>query len=134
MIRKNQLRKAFATAAVAFSSIALTTPAYAWEYNPDKNTGNPIGNPVPIPAGRPKAPCIFDVYAEVKGGILTVQFVRPAGVCDMTVTSASDPVGKTYTFPSEAQFSTTVYTTDPELTLEIVTEEGTSYIGNIPIE
>ena len=34
MIRKNQLRKAFATAAVAFSSIALTTPAYAWEYNP----------------------------------------------------------------------------------------------------
>ena len=95
MIRKNQLRKAFATAAVAFSSIALTTPAYAWEYNPDKNTGNPIGNPVPIPAGRPKAPGIFDVYAEVKGGILTVQFVRPAGVCDMTVTSASDPVGKT---------------------------------------
>lgn len=63
-----------------------------------------------------------------------MQFVRPAGVCEMSVTSASDPIGRTYSFPSEAPFSTAVDTTDPELSLEIVTEEGTTYIGDIPVE
>ncbi len=63
-----------------------------------------------------------------------MQFVRLAGVCEMTVTTASDPVSQTYTFPSEMPFSTTVDTTDPELSLEIVTEEGTTYVGEIPVE
>ena len=94
----------------------------------------PIGKGKISSGKRPKAPGIFDVYAWTEGGTLTVQFVRPAGVCGMTVTSASDPVGQTYTFPSEAPFSTSVDITDPELSLEIVTEEGTTYIGEIPVE
>lgn len=105
---------------------------------PQPSTGRietkPIGPVKPIKQDRPKAPGIFDVYAWTEAGILTVQFVRPAGGCEMTVTSASDPVGQTYTFPSEAPFSTAVDTTDPALTLEIVTEEGTTYIGDIPVE
>ena len=134
MTKMNSLKKTIATVAVAFSSSAMITPAYAWDFTPDKNTGSPIGNPKPVPGGRPKAPGVYDVYAWTEGSTLTVQFVRPAGVCEMTVTSASDPIGQTYTFPSEAPFSTAVDTTDPELSLEIVTEEGTTYIGDIPVE
>ena len=130
----NSLKKTIAAVAFAFSSIAMITPAYAWDFTPDKNTGSPIGNPKPVPGGRPKAPGIYDVYAWTEGGTLTVRFVRPAGVCGMTVTSASDPVGQTYSFSSEMPFSTTVDTTDLMLSLEIVTEDGITYIGDIPAE
>ena len=58
----------------------------------------PIGKGKISSGKRPKAPGIYDVYAWTEAGTLTVQFVRPAGVCEMTVTSASDPVGQTYTF------------------------------------
>ena len=105
---------------------------------PQPSTGRletkPIGPAKPIKQDCPKAPGIFDVYAWAEAGTLTVQFVRPVGVCEMTVTSASDPVGQTYTFPSEMPFSTTVDTTDLMLSLEIVTEDGITYIGDIPAE
>lgn len=52
----------------------------------------------------------------------------------MTVTSDYDPIGQTYTFSSEMYFSTTVDTSGPELYIEIVTEDGTTYIGDIPVE
>ena len=94
----------------------------------------PIGKGKISSGKRPKAPGIYDVYAWTEAGTLTVQFVRPAGVCEMTVTSASDPVSQTYTFHSEMPFSTTVDTTDLMLSLEIVTEDGITYIGDIPAE
>ena len=115
---------------VSFAGNGGTTPPPP----PDKDILHPIGPGKPYRPNRPKAPGIYDVYAWTEGGTLTVQFVRPAGVCEMTVTSASDPAGQTYTFPSEVPFSTAVDTTDPELSLEIVTEEGTTYIGDIPVE
>ena len=52
----------------------------------------------------------------------------------MTVTSDYDPIGQTYTFSSEMYFSTTVDTSGPELYIEIVTEDGTPRIGDIPVE
>ncbi len=52
----------------------------------------------------------------------------------MTVTSDYGPIGQTYTFSSEMSFSTTVDTSGPELYIEIVTEVGTTYIGDIPVE
>ena len=60
--------------------------------------------------------------------------MRPAGTCEMTVTSDDGPIGQTYTFSSEMSFSTTVDTSGPELYIEIVTEVGTTYIGDIPVE
>lgn len=65
---------------------------------------------------------------------LTVLFAHSAGVCGMTATSDSDPAGKTCTFSSEMSFSTTVDTSGPELYIEIVTEDGTTHIGDIPVE
>ncbi len=101
---------------------------------PDKDLLKPIGPVKPYHKNRPKAPGIYDVYAWTEAGTLTVQFVRPAGTCEMTVTSDYGPTGQTYTFSSEMSFSTTVDTTGPELYIEIVTEEGTTYIGDIPVE
>ena len=60
--------------------------------------------------------------------------MRPAGTCEMTVTSDYDPIGQTYTFSSEMYFSTTVDTTGPELYIGIATEFGTTHIGDIPAE
>ena len=134
MNSKFSFSKIAAAIVIASSYAAFTAPAYAWDFNPNIGTGSPIGEPIPIPVGRPKAPGIYDVYAQVKGGTLTVLFVRPAGVCVMNVTSDSDPIGQTYSFPSEMPFSTTVDSTDPKLSLEIVTDDGTTYSGEIQVE
>ena len=76
----------------------------------------------------------FPSAAQVNIGTLTVQVVRAAGTCEMTVTSDYGPTGQTYTVSSEMSFSTTVDTSGPELYIEIVTEDGTPRIGDIPVE
>ena len=73
-------------------------------------------------------------FTGVLTAALTVLFAHSAGVCGMTATSDSDPVGKTCTFSSEMSFSTTVDTTGPELYIGIATEFGTTHIGDIPAE
>lgn len=135
MITKNCFRTAvfalllFSVQTVSFAGTGGNTPP-----PPDKDLLKPIGPVKPYHKNRPKAPGIYDVYAWTEAGTLTVQFVRPAGTCEMTVTSDYDPIGQTYTFSSEMSFSTTVDTSGPELYIEIVTEVGTTYIGDIPVE
>lgn len=93
MNSKFSFSKIAAAIVIASSYAAFTAPAYAWDFNPNMGTGSPIGEPIPIPVGRPKAPGIYDVYAQVKGGTLTVLFVRPAGVCviiEIHVTTKTD--------------------------------------------